>query len=236
MRAARANSDQKPGSGAESPLPVAKWSIGEATAGRVRLLQPSSCLVSVPSLRLNSPNYGLADAPHLEKRQAFRYRVALLDGCGLDGKFALHLALFCAVVGDGETPQSCRAVGVLVVKPGRFNLPPGLWSLSAGYRFYFRLRVYLDSIHSQSHDCLPGETCSSDLSRLQFNLSVGDQLLSALRNEIGRAIAPGVKVPRRTSRVNHLPCVQNFTRAIATTRTLEHVSIILCHSANRPCR
>src|SRR5688572_12938412 len=98
-------------------------------------------------MRVNSPNYGLADT--LWERQVSRHRMAFLEKHRLVGERPVHLTLLCSVVADGETQAGDGAQFVLVVEPVRIGLSARLRDLLPRLRVYFCLPVHLDSLHPE---------------------------------------------------------------------------------------
>src|ERR1019366_3641170 len=78
-----------------------------------------------------------------------------------------------------------RADGVLVVESGGFAAAAGLFAAQAGFRFYFRLRRRLDSLHSESHHPSAAQGSAHGLLRLRQELSAAVEFLSELRRAAG---------------------------------------------------
>src|ERR1043165_5056543 len=111
----------------------------------VRAWRPDSPLVFGPARQFDSRHYGMADRPHLARRQISRDRMVPLESHWLGGQCSLHLALLCPMVGHRTTQTSGSAQRVLVAQPFWIRLPVALRILQAGLRLHFRLSLHVDS-------------------------------------------------------------------------------------------
>ena len=77
-----------------------------------------------------------------------------------------------------------RADGVLVVESGGFAAAAGVFAAQAGFRFYFRLHLHLDSVHPEPCHPSAAQGGAHGLRGLWKKNSAAVEFLSELRREI----------------------------------------------------
>ena len=115
--------------------------------------------------------------------------MARLESRGVARQRGLLLAILRSMVGDGKTEASCGAQLFLVAQPHRVFAPSGLWAEAARFRIYLRLRLHLDSLHSQPHYQLSHQARRTTLLKLLGYLCATLAFLRAMRLKIDKYLA-----------------------------------------------
>ena len=93
------------------------------------------------------------------------------------------LPLFRAMVRHGKKEAGGGAAGLLVAQPARLGHAAGLLAAPARFGVHLRLRLYLDSLHSQLGDPPAAQGRALGLRGLRQKNSAAVELLSELRRE-----------------------------------------------------
>ena len=104
-----------------------------------------------------------------------------LESRRLAGQLCFLHALFRPMVCHGKKEARGGADGVLVAESGGVAAAAGLFAAQAGFRFYFRLRLHVDSLHSEPHHPSAAQGSAHGLLRLRQELSATVEFLSKLR-------------------------------------------------------
>ncbi len=94
----------------------------------------------------------------------FRHRMVGLESHRLVRECDFFFPFFCAMVRHGEKKRGDCSAFFLVVKFDWLAVAVDLWNSPARFRFYFRLRLHLDSVYSQFNDSSPPRPVASALS------------------------------------------------------------------------
>jgi len=109
--------------------------------------------------------------------------VERLEGRRLAGQRGFFLALFRAMVCDGEKEARRRAAGVLVVEPDGFAAAADVFAAPKGFGLHLRLSVHVDSVYPKPDDPPPEQGGAVGLHGLRAKKSAALEFLSELRRE-----------------------------------------------------
>ena len=151
--------------------------------------------------------YGLAQQFTDLRWEISRCTVERLESGGMARKCSLFLALFRSVVRHRKASTRCSPGHLLVAQSRRFTFAVKLRPFSQWrFGFYPRLRLHLDSVHTQLDYSPATFRRGAGLSTVQENLPASFLLLFCLWNEI-RGRAPARKsvflTRRHTELLNH---------------------------------
>lgn len=131
-----------------------------------------------------------------------------VESGGLARQCRIFLPFLRPVVCHGAPEAGCRACVVLVVESGGVPLAARLRCFpSTRFRFHFRVRLHVDSLHPQSCHSLPPPKGDAELSRMPKRLPLAIEFLRALRSALG----PGAdyRTNEVTSRRDYFPPKSN---------------------------